>query len=178
MESLKIFLVLLLTITSSFVALSAASGWSLPPPPVASAGYTCDKHLAVCTVAGSVNPNYCKKMCMNLNMDNLNCGKCGKQCKSGKQCCKGKCVNIQTNRSNCGTCGYTCINTDHYCNGKCVNLKTDILNCGSCGNKCGLNLNCCNWKIVNLHTNEKHCGRCQNNCKKDDACMNGICEYA
>ncbi|KAG5516525.1 hypothetical protein RHGRI_037291 [Rhododendron griersonianum] len=150
MESLKIFLVLLLTITSSFVALSAASGWSLPPPPVASAGYTCDKHLAVCTVA----------------------------CKSGKQCCKGKCVNIQTNRSNCGTCGYTCINTDHYCNGKCVNLKTDILNCGSCGNKCGLNLNCCNWKIVNLHTNEKHCGRCQNNCKKDDACMNGICEYA
>ncbi|KAG5516526.1 hypothetical protein RHGRI_037291 [Rhododendron griersonianum] len=122
MESLKIFLVLLLTITSSFVALSAASGWSLPPPPVASAGYTCDKHLAVCTVAGSVNPNYCKKMCMNLN--------------------------------------------------------TDILNCGSCGNKCGLNLNCCNWKIVNLHTNEKHCGRCQNNCKKDDACMNGICEYA
>ncbi|KAI8525156.1 hypothetical protein RHMOL_Rhmol13G0206900 [Rhododendron molle] len=50
MESLKIFLLLLLTITSSFVALSVASGCSPPPPLVASAGYTCDKHPAVCTM--------------------------------------------------------------------------------------------------------------------------------
>ncbi|KAI8525155.1 hypothetical protein RHMOL_Rhmol13G0206900 [Rhododendron molle] len=90
---------------------------------------------------GSVNLNCCKKTCVNLDTDNLNCGKCGKQCKSGKQCCKENCVNIQTNRSNCGTCGYTCLNTDHYCSGN--------------------NLNCGNGKIVKddfvkLHLNYQY----------------------
>ncbi|KAI8525079.1 hypothetical protein RHMOL_Rhmol13G0199900 [Rhododendron molle] len=145
MESLKLLSIVLLTITSSCVASSTANGGS--------AGYTCDKYPGVCTVAGSVKQNCCKKTCVNLNTDNLNCGECGHQCKLGKQCCKGHCFNIQTNRSNYGMCGYKCLNNEHCCNGKCVNLKMDILNCGSCGNKCGLNETCCNGKIVNLLTN-------------------------
>ncbi|KAF2303699.1 hypothetical protein GH714_021344 [Hevea brasiliensis] len=42
---------------------------------------TCDKYPRVCRAKGSPGPDCCKKKCVNVRTDKLNCGKCGKKCK-------------------------------------------------------------------------------------------------
>ncbi|KAF2303664.1 hypothetical protein GH714_021046 [Hevea brasiliensis] len=50
---------------------------------------TCDKYPRVCRAKGSPGPDCCKKKCVNVRTDKLNCGKCGKKCKYPEICCKG-----------------------------------------------------------------------------------------
>lgn len=69
---------------------------------------TCDKYPRVCHAKGSSGPDCCKKKCVNVMTDRLNCGKCGKKCNYSELCCKGQCVNPRSNIKHCGSCGNTC----------------------------------------------------------------------
>ncbi|MQM04566.1 hypothetical protein Taro_037367 [Colocasia esculenta] len=69
---------------------------------------TCDRYPKVCHLKGSPGHSCCKKRCVSLRTDNLNCGRCGKKCKYGELCCRGKCVNILYDRNNCGGCQKKC----------------------------------------------------------------------
>ncbi|EOY12276.1 Stigma-specific Stig1 family protein, putative [Theobroma cacao] len=70
----------------------------------------CNKFPRICHARGSPGPQCCKKKCVNILMDRLNCGKCGKKCKYNEICCKGKCVNPSFNRKHCGGCNNRCSN--------------------------------------------------------------------
>ncbi|KAJ0024580.1 hypothetical protein Pint_07528 [Pistacia integerrima] len=69
---------------------------------------TCDKYPRVCRAKGSPGPYCCKKKCVNVLTDELNCGKCGKKCKFSETCCKGECVNTMFNKKHCGGCNKKC----------------------------------------------------------------------
>ncbi|OAY25889.1 stigma-specific STIG1-like protein 1 [Manihot esculenta] len=69
---------------------------------------TCDKYPRVCRAKGSPGPDCCKKKCVNVKTDKLNCGKCGKKCKYPEICCKGVCVNPMSNKKHCGGCNNKC----------------------------------------------------------------------
>ncbi|KAK4588421.1 hypothetical protein RGQ29_019422 [Quercus rubra] len=69
---------------------------------------TCDKYPRVCRAKGSPGRDCCKKKCVNVLTDRLNCGKCGKKCKYSEICCKGECVNPRSNKKHCGSCGNKC----------------------------------------------------------------------
>ncbi|KAK2644541.1 hypothetical protein Ddye_019736 [Dipteronia dyeriana] len=74
------------------------------------ANMTCDKFPHVCRQVKSIPPvqDCCKKKCVNVNSDRLNCGMCGYKCKYTEICCKGKCVNDSFDKSNCGGCNKKC----------------------------------------------------------------------
>ncbi|OMO76914.1 Stigma-specific protein Stig1 [Corchorus capsularis] len=74
----------------------------------ARATMTCNKYPRVCRVAGSPGPDCCKKKCVNVKTDRLNCGMCGKKCKYSEICCKGKCVNPMSHKKHCGGCNNAC----------------------------------------------------------------------
>ncbi|PIM98171.1 hypothetical protein CDL12_29353 [Handroanthus impetiginosus] len=57
---------------------------------------------------GSVGPDCCGKKCVNVMIDGLNCGFCGKKCKYQEICCKGLCVNPLSDEKNCGKCNNKC----------------------------------------------------------------------
>ncbi|XP_034698775.1 stigma-specific STIG1-like protein 1 [Vitis riparia] len=69
---------------------------------------TCDKYPTVCRAKGSAGKYCCKKKCVNVRTDRLNCGACGKKCRYSEICCKGECVNPSSDRRNCGGCGKKC----------------------------------------------------------------------
>ena len=69
---------------------------------------TCNNYPRVCRVSGSPGPDCCKKKCVNVMTDRLNCGMCGKKCKYAEICCKGKCVNPMSDKKNCGGCSNKC----------------------------------------------------------------------
>jgi len=69
---------------------------------------TCNKFPRVCRAKGSPGPDCCRKHCVNVMIDNLNCGQCGRKCRYGKACCGGKCVNIMYDAKNCGGCKNRC----------------------------------------------------------------------
>ncbi|XP_052203566.1 stigma-specific STIG1-like protein 1 [Diospyros lotus] len=72
------------------------------------AAMTCDKYPRVCHVKGSPGPDCCKKKCVNVKTDKLNCGMCGKKCKYSEICCHGKCVNPWNDKKHCGSCNNKC----------------------------------------------------------------------
>ncbi|XWS12867.1 hypothetical protein CRYUN_Cryun37aG0127400 [Craigia yunnanensis] len=69
---------------------------------------TCNKYPSVCRVAGSPGHDCCKKKCVNVKTDRLNCGMCGKKCKYSEICCKGHCVNPMSQKNHCGGCNNKC----------------------------------------------------------------------
>ncbi|CAK9140946.1 unnamed protein product [Ilex paraguariensis] len=69
---------------------------------------TCNNYPRVCRTKGSPGPDCCKKKCVNVLTDTLNCGKCGKKCKFSEICCEGKCVNPLSNKKHCGSCNNKC----------------------------------------------------------------------
>ncbi|KAG8385769.1 hypothetical protein BUALT_Bualt03G0079700 [Buddleja alternifolia] len=68
----------------------------------------CNNYPRVCRVKGSPGPDCCKKRCVNVAKDMLNCGKCGHKCKYSEICCKGKCINPLTDKKHCGGCNNKC----------------------------------------------------------------------
>ncbi|XP_028755202.1 stigma-specific STIG1-like protein 1 [Neltuma alba] len=80
---------------------------------------TCDKYPRVCHVPGSKGPDCCKKKCVNVSSDRINCGRCGRKCKYSQICCRGKCVNPMVSNNHCGTCGNKCNNGDSCVYGIC-----------------------------------------------------------
>ncbi|GER52916.1 stigma-specific Stig1 family protein [Striga asiatica] len=121
-------LLLLLTITNSlFISLTAAEPSGSPTnededfpsvgPKISLRGAThllprvpfarCDKNPGICKrVRGK--RDCCKKRCVDLTKDRLNCGRCGHKCNFSKICCRGKCVNPLRNIRHCGGCGNAC----------------------------------------------------------------------
>ncbi|XVF26076.1 hypothetical protein REPUB_Repub13aG0268900 [Reevesia pubescens] len=76
---------------------------------------TCNKYPRVCRAAGSPGPDCCKKKCVNVKTDRLNCGVCGKKCKYSEICCKGQCVNPMSHKKHCGGCNNNCNNKGSKC---------------------------------------------------------------
>ncbi|XP_050213882.1 stigma-specific STIG1-like protein 1 [Mercurialis annua] len=72
------------------------------------AAMTCNKYPTVCRAKGSAGPHCCKKQCVNVLSDELNCGRCGNKCKYSQICCRGKCVNPSNDKYNCGKCNNSC----------------------------------------------------------------------
>ncbi|XP_057512567.1 stigma-specific STIG1-like protein 1 [Actinidia eriantha] len=73
-----------------------------------SATMTCNKYPRLCRAKGSPGPDCCKKRCVNVMTDRLNCGQCGNKCKYTEICCKGQCVNPRNNKRHCGGCDNKC----------------------------------------------------------------------
>ncbi|XP_010252476.1 PREDICTED: stigma-specific STIG1-like protein 1 [Nelumbo nucifera] len=69
---------------------------------------TCNKFPRVCRAKGSPGPDCCKKKCVNVLTDRLNCGMCGRKCKYSQICCKGECVNPLMDKKHCGQCNNKC----------------------------------------------------------------------
>ncbi|XP_059628603.1 stigma-specific STIG1-like protein 1 [Cornus florida] len=69
---------------------------------------TCNTYPRVCRVKGSPGPDCCKKKCVNVKTDRLNCGMCGQKCKYSEICCNGQCVNLMSNKKHCGGCNNKC----------------------------------------------------------------------
>lgn len=74
----------------------------------ARATMTCDKFPRMCRSKGSPGPDCCKRRCVNVMTDGLNCRRCGAKCRYGRACCKGKCVVVMYDRDNCGGCKKRC----------------------------------------------------------------------
>eukprot|EP00268_Persea_americana_P041860 TRINITY_DN41826_c0_g1_i1.p1 TRINITY_DN41826_c0_g1~~TRINITY_DN41826_c0_g1_i1.p1 ORF type:complete len:174 (+),score=23.77 TRINITY_DN41826_c0_g1_i1:64-522(+) len=79
----------------------------------------CNKNPKICFAAGSPGPNCCKRKCVNLMTDRVNCGACGKKCKYTEACCKGKCVNLAFDKRHCGQCNNRCEKGDYCVYGLC-----------------------------------------------------------
>lgn len=69
---------------------------------------TCDKFPRVCRLKKSPGPDCCKKTCVNVKTDRLNCGMCRYKCKYTEICCRGKCVNASFDKRHCGGCNQKC----------------------------------------------------------------------
>jgi len=106
--------------------------------------------------------------CVDLQIDNANCGSCGAACPAGASCnagtcacsgmltaCGSACVDTSTDIANCGGCdkacpqGSLCADSQCVCPGgleacgsACVDTKSDAMNCGTCGKACGAGLVC------------------------------------
>ncbi|KAK6269062.1 hypothetical protein QUC31_013222 [Theobroma cacao] len=72
------------------------------------ANVTCDNFPRICRLKNSPGPDCCKKRCVNVKTDRMNCGMCGYKCKYGEICCKGQCVNASFDKRNCGGCNKRC----------------------------------------------------------------------
>lgn len=79
----------------------------------------CDKFPRVCRLKNSPGPDCCKKKCVNVKSDRLNCGMCGYKCKYNEICCKGNCVNASFDKRNCGGCNNKCKKGEYCVYGMC-----------------------------------------------------------
>ncbi|XP_008782254.1 stigma-specific STIG1-like protein 1 [Phoenix dactylifera] len=80
---------------------------------------TCDRFPRICRAKGSSGPDCCKKKCVNVMKDNLNCGQCGLRCRYGTTCCSGRCVNVMFDPQNCGGCKNRCKKGSFCSHGMC-----------------------------------------------------------
>ncbi|KAL5990116.1 hypothetical protein ACLOJK_011013 [Asimina triloba] len=69
---------------------------------------TCDRDPRICLARSSAGPFCCKKTCVDVRTDRLNCGLCGRKCKFNETCCSGNCVNLAWDKKNCGRCNKSC----------------------------------------------------------------------
>ncbi|GLT72411.1 hypothetical protein SLA2020_443490 [Shorea laevis] len=83
------------------------------------AAMTCNEYPRVCRAKGSPGPDCCKKKCVKVTTDRLNCGKCGRKCKYSEICCKGQCMNPMTDHKHCGDCNNKCGKGNKCVHGMC-----------------------------------------------------------
>jgi len=141
--------------------------------------------------------------CVDLNVDDNNCGACGVSCNPAQVCmggactcpsltteCGAECADTATDANNCGACGNVC--PSGCCmNGACSNLM-DTQNCGECGKACppsqlcvagvcvcpaGLTDcgPCIDCGCVDLDIDPRNCGVCYTVCPAGQTCLNGQC---
>ncbi|MSP59943.1 MAG: hypothetical protein EXR72_06310 [Myxococcales bacterium] len=117
----------------------------------------------------------CDHKCIDVAMDNANCGKCGGACNMGDSCCAAACIDSQADIKNCGGCGMACA----FANGS-----------GTCGkgmcafDKCTMGFDDCDKDLKNgceadVAGDAKNCGACGTACDPVPngmaACMGGKC---
>ncbi|MQM20115.1 hypothetical protein Taro_053128 [Colocasia esculenta] len=71
---------------------------------------TCDWYPKICRANGSPGRTCCRRRCVDLKSDHLNCGRCGRRCRYGEACCNGRCINVMFDTKNCGWCNRKCRN--------------------------------------------------------------------
>jgi hypothetical protein len=120
----------------------------------------------------------CGGVCVDPQVDPVNCGACGNACVGGRACVSGQCI---------------CVPESIDCGGVCVGVLSDPANCGACGNACALGQICsagqcqylqacvspqvfCGDQCVDLQTNPAHCGACGNACAILETCAGGECQ--
>ena len=113
-----------------------------------------------------------------LNIDNDNCGSCGKRCELGTACKGGRCV-------------MPCDFGETLCdNGNCYNLSNDSLHCGDCRMQCPTGVSCtngqcglnctggsqrCGSKCHFVMSDNSACGSMCMQCSGGKLCVNGTC---
>lgn len=151
----------------------------------------CATASAPTTTTCSAGQTACGPVCVNVQNDSDNCGKCGAECPLAQAC-----VN--------GTCTSTCPGTvDVLCGvdaGKpaCTDTQTDNLNCGGCGKRCPAGEVChggnCSGSCASsetkctpeggapyctdLKTDNANCGACGAPCGPEEVCSAGMCASA
>jgi endo-1,4-beta-D-glucanase Y len=126
----------------------------------------------------------CDGFCVDLMVDEFNCGSCGVVCGEGATCEAGTC-----------TTALSCAPGQLECRGACVDPLVDNNNCGRCGNICPTGTSCqsgtcaaapacpegltaCGTVCVNLMVDSTNCGECGRRCTSTESCQSGVCAPA
>ncbi len=140
-----------------------------------------------CCPPGTSN---CGDECVDLQSDERYCANCDTSCSPGETCCGGSCVDTELDNDNCGECGRTCasmgglLQRELCCQGQCVPVFSNIISGGDldpsswcqCDRECGDEQVCCFEQCVNLMTNPENCGACGRTCTGFvPICCEGIC---
>ncbi len=117
----------------------------------------------------------CGNRCVDVQVDPLNCGRCGVKCGEQQSCQEANCV-------------LSCSEGKSSCDGRCVDLQNDVGYCGSCKARCGENQVCgqgiclckegfavCGETCRDLQKDPKHCGACDTVCSTLEVCSAGQC---
>ena len=120
----------------------------------------------------------CDGRCVDVEIDENNCGECGVVCGDGESCVDGACVLV-------------CPSGLEVCDDRCVDVGVDPDHCGGCDTACAdgevcsdgeCALSCggstptlCDGGCVDTEVDEAHCGGCGNPCEPGEHCLDGEC---
>lgn len=113
----------------------------------------------------------CQRQCVDLETDDVNCGKCGNPCTPGSLCSNGRCTKPLTQGCGVDATGFA----RAFCDGQCVAIGSDVKNCGECGKACAANEICCLGTCVENVTTRLACGTCPTGCPTGQDCCSGTC---
>jgi thiol-disulfide isomerase/thioredoxin len=130
----------------------------------------------------------CEGQCIDLNADELHCGRCAQPCPEGETCCEGTCRRLDSDPENCGRCGQRCASGEvcsqgrcrrrcrgglRNCGGHCVDTVADRGHCGGCGRSCDDpfgSWDCCNGECCSYNASLCCPGGCVNPAFDDENC--------
>ena len=120
----------------------------------------CNEASQACADPGKTE---CMGLCVDLQTDNYNCGKCGNECGFNSVCSKGACLDC-TGKTPCE-------------DGLCYDLTSNSQNCGGCGIACPANVACVDGVCASCKADYIDCdGDPSNGCEKttaDCSCLDG-----
>jgi uncharacterized protein YceK len=180
---------LMLVVGALLSGCASKGGTNMPPPTEAGdmsvspacAAMKCENPSAVCCGG---------EPCVDLTISTVNCGACGKACRTRESCNNGNCVCLGGGRLT------TCSANAACCSDGCHDVSSDPLSCGGCGIACkkgelcesgqckcgpaGISCKtgqvCCGSVCSDNQSDAKNCGMCGKECKPGKACKNGLCE--
>lgn len=143
------------------------------------------EHCLSCNDTCSLTETCCPAGCANLDIDQDNCGVCGRRCRSREHCEFGRCeCNAGTSRCGPGECcvpderccrdeegvGRNCCAVGLTCcsDGTCRDLGSQ-LHCGACFDECAANERCCQNVCTPVNTVAR-CGDCGQSCEPGEEC--------
>lgn len=127
---------------------------------------------------GSCAGASCGGICVDPNVDPMNCGRCGNVCPAPMACVAGQCAQL-------------CIGGSLECGGACVDPSSNPQHCGGCNRPCGAGTICVNaacvptcapnqvrcggGPCVSLDRDPSNCGQCGRSCPGTSACVANQC---
>lgn len=137
----------------------------------------------------------CAGECVDVEVDERNCGVCGEECELGEVCmdgvCEQPCPEGCDRLEDCIDGACLCRDGLEQCGDECVDVGANFDHCGECGSGCGPDELCfdgecgdacpddvCEDEIcVDLASDPLNCGVCGNVCEADELCVNSLCAY-